>query len=120
MPMHNIPHASPSASTALTFGWGYSTVTVLSEEPSSWTFTVDQRRIPSDKTDIEVAVEQLQEIVPKLSSRPLLLFAPRLCVRLVLVSVPVNWHAMRMPKVKEQPSFLQASTATYGQTRATT
>jgi DDE superfamily endonuclease len=74
MPMHNIPHASPKKTTAITFGWKYSTVVVLPDSPSSWTFTVDQRRVPSDKTDIEVAVEQLQEIVPKLSLRPLLLF----------------------------------------------
>jgi DDE superfamily endonuclease len=87
MPMHNIPHAVPKKSTAITFGWGYSTVVVLPEEPSSWTFTLDQRRIPSDKTDIEVAVAQLQEIVPKLPLRPLLLFAPRVCVRLAVVYV---------------------------------
>jgi hypothetical protein len=72
MPMHNIP--LPKKSTAITFGWKYSTVVVLPEEPSGYTLTVDQRRLPSDKTDIEVAVEQLQEIVPKLSHRPLLLF----------------------------------------------
>lgn len=74
MPMHNIPHAAPKKSTAITFGWKYSTVVVLPEEPSSWTFTLDQRRIPSDKTEREVAFEQLQEIVPQLSLRPLLLF----------------------------------------------
>lgn len=74
IPMQNIPHATPKKSTAITFGWKYSTVVVLPKEPSSYTFTVDQRRIPSDKTDIEVAFEQLQEIVPKLSLRPLLLF----------------------------------------------
>jgi hypothetical protein len=73
MPMHNIPHAIPKKSTAITFGWGYSTVMVLPEEPSSWTFTLDQRRIPSDKTDKEVVYEQMKEIVPKLSCRPLLL-----------------------------------------------
>jgi len=67
IPMHNIPHAAPKKSRAITFGWKYSTVVVLPGEPSSWTFTVDQRRVPSDKTDIEVAFEQLQEIVPKLS-----------------------------------------------------
>jgi hypothetical protein len=74
MPMDNIPTASPKKSTAITFGWEYSTVMVLPEEPSSWDFTLDQRRIPSNKTAIEVAFEQLQEIVPKLSLRPLLLF----------------------------------------------
>jgi hypothetical protein len=73
MPMHNIPHASPSTSTAITFGLKYSTVTVLPEEPSSWTFILDQRRVSSDKTDIEVAFEQLREIVSQLPYRPLIL-----------------------------------------------
>jgi DDE superfamily endonuclease len=74
MPMHNIPHASPKKSTAITFGLRYSTVTVLPEKPSSWTFILDQRRVSSDKTDIEVAFEQLMEIVSQLPSRPLILF----------------------------------------------
>ncbi len=74
MPMHNIPHAAPKKSTAITFGWKYSTVVVLPEEPSSWTFILDQRRISSDKTDVEVAFEQLAEIVLQLPVRPLVLF----------------------------------------------
>jgi hypothetical protein len=73
MPMHNIPHATPKKSTAITFGWQYSTVTVLSEKPSSWMYTLDQRRIPSNKKAIEVLYEQLQEILLKLPLRPLLL-----------------------------------------------
>src|SRR5256886_1197478 len=73
MPMPNIPHATPKKSTAITFGWKYSTVTVLPEETSSWTIILDQQRISSEKTDIQVAWEQIKEIVPKLSKRPLLL-----------------------------------------------
>jgi DDE superfamily endonuclease len=73
MPIHNIPHTTPKKSTAITFGWQYSTVTVLPENPSSWTSILDQKRIPSDKTDIQVAIEQLKEIVPQLSERPLVL-----------------------------------------------
>ena len=73
MPMHNIPHAAPKKSTAITFGWKYSTVTVLPEKPGSWTAILDQQRIPSDKTDIQIAWEQLKEIVPKLPKRPLIL-----------------------------------------------
>lgn len=73
MPMHNIPHASPKKSTAITFGWKYSTVTVLPNQPSSQTYILDQQRIASDKTDSEVAWEQLKEIVPKLRKRPLIL-----------------------------------------------
>jgi hypothetical protein len=73
MPMHNIPHVAPKKSTVITFGWKYSTVTVLPEKPSSWTSILDQQRISSDKTDIQVALEQIKEIVPKLPKRPLIL-----------------------------------------------
>jgi len=70
IPMHNIPNRA----AAMTYGWKYSTVTVLPEKPSSWTSILDQRRIPSKKTDIQVAFAQLKEIVPKLPKRPLFLF----------------------------------------------
>ncbi len=73
MPMHNIPHAAPKKSTAITFGWKYSTMMVLPDKSSSWTYIIDQRRIPSDKTDVQVAWEQIKEIVPKLKKRPLIL-----------------------------------------------
>ena len=69
LPMHNIPNKV----TAITFGWKYSTVTVLPEKTSSWTYILDQQRIPSNKTDIQVAVEQFKEIVPRLPKRPLML-----------------------------------------------
>jgi hypothetical protein len=46
---------------------------VLPEKPSSWTAIVDQQRIPSDKTDIQVAFEQLQQLVPLFSTRLLVL-----------------------------------------------
>jgi hypothetical protein len=71
--MHNIPHASPKKSTAITFGWKYSTMVILPDKSSSWTHLVDQERIPSDKTDIQVAWEQIKGIVPKLPKRPLIL-----------------------------------------------
>jgi hypothetical protein len=73
MPMHNIPHASPKKSTAITFGWKYSTMVILPDKSSSWTHLVDQQRIASDTTDIQVAWEQIKEIVPKLPKRPLIL-----------------------------------------------
>jgi hypothetical protein len=73
MPIHDIPHTIPKKSIAITFGWKYSTVTVLPDLPSSWTYILDQCRISSDKTDIQVAIEQLQQLVPLLPMRPLIL-----------------------------------------------
>src|SRR5260370_35483111 len=73
MPMHNIPHASPKKSTAITFGWKYSTMVILPDKSSSWTHLEDQQRIPSDKTDIQVTWAQIKGIVPKLPKRPRIL-----------------------------------------------
>jgi DDE superfamily endonuclease len=73
MPIHNIPHSVPKKSTAITFGWKYSTVTVLPESPSSRTYILAQCRISSDKTDIQVAFEQIQQLVPLSPMRPLIL-----------------------------------------------
>ena len=73
MPIHNIPHSVPKKATAITFGWKYSTVTVLPESPSSRTYILDQCRISSDKTDIQVAFEQIQQLVPLSPMRPLIL-----------------------------------------------
>jgi hypothetical protein len=69
LPMHNIPNKAP----AITFGWKYSTLVVLPEKTSSWTYILDQQRISSDKTDIQIAIEQLKQIVPLLQKRPLIL-----------------------------------------------
>ncbi len=85
MPMHNIPHTIPKKSTALTFGWKYSTVMVFPETPSSWTYILDQQRISSDKTDIQVAFEQLQQLVPLFSTRLLVLLDRGGSLQLVVV-----------------------------------
>lgn len=60
--MHNLPKGSK----AVTYGWQFSTVVVLPELPSSWTYLLSQRRIASSTTAIELAFTQLQEIVPHL------------------------------------------------------
>jgi DDE superfamily endonuclease len=61
-------HNLPKGSRAITYGWQFSTVVILPETPSSWTYLLSQRRIPSTTTAIELAFEQLQEAVPLLPS----------------------------------------------------
>ena len=61
-PVHNLPKGS----NAVTYGWQFSTVVVLPEQPSSWTYLLSQRRIASNTTAIELAFEQLQTIIPHL------------------------------------------------------
>jgi hypothetical protein len=74
IPMNNIPHTSPKKATAITYGWKYSTIVVLPEKTSSQTYILDQQRVPSEKTDMQVACQQLQQIVPLLPMRPLSIF----------------------------------------------
>lgn len=68
-------HASnlPEGSKPVTPGWQFSTIALLPEQPSSWTAPVDSLRIPSDKTQGEVAKEQLQALLPGLTESDLLI-----------------------------------------------
>jgi hypothetical protein len=59
-------HNLPKGSKAVTYGWQFSTVVVLPEQPSSWTYLLSQRRIASDTTAIELAFEQLRTVIPRL------------------------------------------------------
>jgi hypothetical protein len=74
IPMHNIPHTSSKKATAITYGWKYSTLVALPEKTSSQTYILDQQRVPSEKTEIQVAYQQLEQVVPLLPMRPLVLF----------------------------------------------
>jgi DDE superfamily endonuclease len=60
--MHNLPECKKP----VTFGWQFSTVVALAEPVSSWTYILDQQRVASQTTAIEVAEEQLRRLVPSL------------------------------------------------------
>jgi len=68
-------HASnlPEGSKPVVAGWQFSTLGVLPETPSSWTYVLDNQRIASSSTQGEVAALQLQALVALLPARPLLL-----------------------------------------------
>lgn len=59
-------HNLPECKKAITFGWQFSTVVVLPETPSSWTYILDQQRVASQTTAIEVAYAQLARLMPRL------------------------------------------------------
>ncbi|GCE26746.1 hypothetical protein KDA_60550 [Dictyobacter alpinus] len=61
-PVHNLPKSKQ----AITYGWQFSTVVALPEQPSSWTYLLDQQRIASSTTAIELAFTQLSELAPQL------------------------------------------------------
>lgn len=59
-------HNLPECKKPVTFGWQFSTVVALAEPVSSWTYILDQQRVASQTTAIEVAEEQLRRLVPSL------------------------------------------------------
>ena len=66
-------HNLPDCAAPVTVGWGFSAVVVLPETPSSWTYLLDNQRVPSDHTAAEVAAEQVAALAPLLPVRAVLL-----------------------------------------------
>lgn len=68
-------HASnlPEGSKPVVPGWQFSALVALPQTPSSWTYTLDNQRIESAKTQSEVAARQLEALVPLLPAGLLLL-----------------------------------------------
>jgi hypothetical protein len=54
-------------------GWQFATVAVLPSPVSSWTYLLDNQRVPSDGTATTVGARQLADLLPLLPERPLLL-----------------------------------------------
>ena len=65
----NMPHAT----TPVSVGWQFSTLMLLPQQPSSWVGILDQQRISSEQTAIEVGIEQLRTLLPELRRRAILL-----------------------------------------------
>ena len=61
----------PKGCKPISYGWQFSTVVVLPSEPSSWTAVLDQQRIASSQTSVEVAAAQLRAQAPLLVGRPI-------------------------------------------------
>jgi hypothetical protein len=69
----NMPHAT----TPVSVGWQFSTLMLLPEQPSSWVGILEQRRIGTDQTAIEVGIAQLRAVLPQLRGRRVILLADR-------------------------------------------
>lgn len=54
-------------------GWQFSFVALVPTEASSWVYTLDVQRIPSEKTPVETMGDQLEPLVGLLKERPLFL-----------------------------------------------
>jgi hypothetical protein len=66
-------HNLPDCKKPITFGWQFSTVVVLPERPSSWTYILDQQRVDSETTAIEVASTQLARLIPHVPAKAIVL-----------------------------------------------
>jgi hypothetical protein len=67
----------PLVEKPIGIGWTFSTVVLLPEQTSSWTPILDQQRISSEQTAIEVAIAQLRVLKPLFGNRRVILLADR-------------------------------------------
>ena len=67
----------PLADKAISVGWTFSTVVLIPQQTSSWTPILDQTRVASAQTAIEVAIAQLQALRPLLGNRRVIILADR-------------------------------------------
>lgn len=83
-PIHR-PEAATSADRTLVYapnlpagvaptrpGWAFSTLAVLPEPVSSWTYTLDNQRVPSAATATAIGAAQVAAALPLLPARPVL------------------------------------------------
>ena len=63
----------PKGCKPVTVGWQFSSLVVLPEVASSWTYVLDNQRIPTRQTPAQVGAAQLAALVPLLAVRALLL-----------------------------------------------
>ena len=66
-------HNLPECEKPVTVGWQFSTVAVMPEMSSSWSYILSNRRIESGQTPAQVAAQQLRDLTPHLPQRPLCL-----------------------------------------------
>src|SRR5947209_2622253 len=69
----NMPHATKPVSV----GYQFSTVMLLPTQPSSWVGILEQRRIRTEQTAIQVGIEQLRALLPLMPGRRVILLADR-------------------------------------------
>jgi hypothetical protein len=67
----------PLVDKPLSVGWQYSHVVLLPQTPSSWVPPLDSRRIATQQTPVEVAIEQLRALRPLLGNRRVIVVADR-------------------------------------------
>ncbi len=67
----------PQVDKPIGVGWTMSSVVLLPETPSSWVPILDVERVATSQTPVQVAIAQLQALMPHLGKRPVILLADR-------------------------------------------
>jgi len=62
----------PGGASPVRPGWAFSAVVALPDPVSSWTYILDNRRVPGGETGATVGAEQLAALLPLLPARPVL------------------------------------------------
>jgi len=62
----------PAGTTPVRPGWACSTLAVLPDPTSSWTYLLDSQRVPSWATATSIGAQQLAAVLPLLPERPVL------------------------------------------------
>lgn len=61
-------HNLPACDKPVTWGWQFSTVVALPDPASSWTYILDQQRVDTETTAVQLAFAQLQQLAASLPS----------------------------------------------------
>lgn len=59
-------HNLPECKKPVTYGWQFSTAVALPQTSSSWTYALAEQRVTSETTAAQVALAQMQQLVPLL------------------------------------------------------
>lgn len=107
-------HNLPDCTAPVTVGWSFSTVVALPETPSSWTYILDNLRVPSSETASAVAAQQLAGIVPRVAVR-ILVTADRHYGSATFVRATLEVDCDKLLRVPSNRVFYRPAPARTGQ-----
>jgi hypothetical protein len=102
----NLPHATKPVSV----GYQFSTLMLLPDQPSSWVGILDQRRISTEQTAIEVGIEQLRAVLPQIQ-HPVMLLADRWYASARVVQACHELGAQALLRLKRNRKLYRAAPA---------
>ena len=102
----NLPHATKPVSV----GWQFSTLMLLPRTPSSWVGVLDQQRIATKRTAIEVGIAQLRAVVPQIT-RPVIVLADRWYATATVVRACRDLHCGALLRLKSNRRLYRAAPA---------